>query len=77
MAFSCQLLPITIDILFLRRGTPAGAAAGVVAGTVVVIAVVVFGDPKIDSSMSFFADLRRLVDIGFAGAVVNTGYLHW
>ena len=28
MAFSAQLLPILIDLLFLRRGTRAGAIAG-------------------------------------------------
>jgi Na+/proline symporter len=32
IAFSAQLLPIAIDILFLRRGTARGAAAGLAAG---------------------------------------------
>ena len=32
IGFSCQLLPLTIDMLFLRRGTAAGAACGLAAG---------------------------------------------
>jgi len=32
IGFSCQLLPLTIDMLFLRRGTAAGAAWGLAAG---------------------------------------------
>jgi SSS family solute:Na+ symporter len=34
IGFSCQLLPLTIDMLFLRRGTAAGAACGLAAGLV-------------------------------------------
>jgi len=32
IGFSCQLLPLTIDMLFVRRGTSAGAAWGLAAG---------------------------------------------
>lgn len=34
VAFSVQLLPITVDVLFLRRGTTWGASAGLLAGIV-------------------------------------------
>jgi len=34
VAFSVQLLPMTIDVLFLRRGVAAGASAGLVVGIV-------------------------------------------
>jgi Na+/proline symporter len=34
IGFSCQLLPLTIDMLFLRRGTSTGAACGLAAGLV-------------------------------------------
>jgi Na+/proline symporter len=34
IGFSCQLLPLTIDMLFLRRGTAAGAACGLAVGLV-------------------------------------------
>jgi SSS family solute:Na+ symporter len=34
VAFAVQLLPITVDILFIRRGTTAGATAGLIAGLI-------------------------------------------
>ena len=37
MAFSCQLLPVTIDILFIRSGTRTGAVGGMLAGLIVVM----------------------------------------
>ena len=36
MAFSAQLLPVTIDLLFLRKGSRAGAIAGLAAGLLTV-----------------------------------------
>ena len=36
MAFSAQLLPVTIDLLFLRRGSKLGAVAGLTAGVLTV-----------------------------------------
>jgi SSS family solute:Na+ symporter len=41
IAFSAQLLPLTFDILFLRKGTAAGASIGLAAG----LAVAVFMGP--------------------------------
>ncbi|QDU60247.1 Sodium/proline symporter [Planctomycetes bacterium Pan216] len=35
VAFSVQLLPMTVDVLFVRRGTKAGAIAGLMIGLVV------------------------------------------
>ena len=37
IAFSSQLLPVTFDVLFLKRGTRQGAIAGIVAGMLVVL----------------------------------------
>lgn len=34
VAFSVQLLPITVDLLFLKKGTRAGAIAGLAVGLV-------------------------------------------
>jgi SSS family solute:Na+ symporter len=42
IAFSAQLLPLTIDMLFLRRGTRTGAAVGLAAG---LFGVCLFGPP--------------------------------
>jgi len=77
MGFSCQLLPIIVDMLFLRRGTRAGAIAGMVAGIGVVFFFTPFpqmmtgnvGAPG--KVYSFFGELKRLFDIGFCGFVVN------
>ncbi|MEM7012575.1 MAG: sodium:solute symporter family protein, partial [Verrucomicrobiota bacterium] len=36
IGFSCQLLPVVIDMLFIRKGTQAGAIAGIASGIFVV-----------------------------------------
>ncbi|MDB4435444.1 sodium:solute symporter family protein [bacterium] len=75
MAFSAQLLPITIDLLFLRRGTKAGAVAGLVAGMIVVflfppLGALLFGEGS--ALVSGTGKLKALLDVGFCGMVVNT-----
>ncbi|MCB1063633.1 MAG: sodium:solute symporter family protein [Verrucomicrobiae bacterium] len=76
IGFSCQLLPVTLDMLFIRRGTRAGIMAGMIAGIAVVFLFTPFPDllfgrdgatPVADS----VAPLRSLFDIGFTGFVVN------
>jgi SSS family solute:Na+ symporter len=74
IAFSCQVLPATIDVLFIRRGTRTGAIAGMVAGLVTVLCftpaanlLLGAGEPIADA-VGF---LKRLFDIGFCGFVVN------
>ncbi len=37
ISFSTQLLPVTIDMLFIRRGTRAGAIAGIITGLVTLL----------------------------------------
>ena len=76
MAYSCQLLPAVIDMLFLRRGTRLGAIVGMVAG---LITVTLFtpapslllgkglGQPIADAA----SYLKSLFDIGFCGFAVN------
>lgn len=76
IGFSCQLLPLTLDMLYLRRGTRAGVMAGMVAGIAVVFLFTPFPDflfggggatPVADA----VAPLKSLFDIGFTGFVAN------
>lgn len=76
LAFSCQLLPATLDVLFVRRGTPAGAAAGMTAGLLTVLVFSPFFGMIIGGStpaglQSVLADLKNLLDLGFIGFIVN------
>lgn len=76
MAFSCQLLPVVIDMLFVRRGTRVGAIAGMIAG---LLTVALFtpapalllgkglGQPIAETTTY----LKSLCDIGFCGFAVN------
>ena len=74
IAFSSQLLPVTIDVLFLKRGSRQGAIAGIIAGMLVVLmfspipAILTGNDSAI---VGLFARLKQLADIGFCGVVVN------
>ncbi len=74
IAFSSQLLPVTIDVLFLKRGSRQGAIAGIIAGMLVVLmfsplpAIITGSDSAV---VSLFARLKQLADIGFCGVVVN------
>lgn len=74
MAFSAQLLPLTIDILYLKKGTREGAIAGLAAGIVTVflfppLASLILGEENVVTL--FTADLKSLLDVGFCGIVVN------
>ena len=80
IGFSCQLAPVALDVLFIQRGTRAGAIAGMIAGISVVFLFTPFptlllgehalGTIGLDETV---ATLRRLFDVGFCGFVVNTG----
>ncbi len=76
IGFSCQLLPVTIDMLFLRKGTRAGALAGMVAGIFVVFLFTPFPDLLLgggtDGAVAkTMQPLKSLFDIGFTGVVAN------
>jgi SSS family solute:Na+ symporter len=74
IAFSSQLLPVTFDVLFLKRGSRQGAIVGIVAGMLVVLmfspllAIITGSD---SAAVSLFARLKQIADIGFCGVVVN------
>lgn len=77
IAFSCQLLPATFDMLFFRKGTKAGVMSGMVAGILVVflftpLPAVLLGDSSVvDSLADATGLLKSLFDIGFCAVVVN------
>lgn len=76
MAFSCQVLPVTLDMLFVRRGTRAGAICGMIAGLMVVLLFtpapgLLFGKDLGDQAAGAADYLKRLFDIGFCGFAVN------
>ena len=74
IAFSVQLLPLTLDMLFVQRGTRAGAIAGLIVGIGFVFlgtpfASLIAGD---DSALiTTMGSLRRAVDLGAVGFAGN------
>ena len=76
IAFSCQVLPVTLDMLFIRKGTRAGAIWGMVAGLGVVFCFtplpgLMLGEglgTDIADKATYF---KKLFDIGFCGFAVN------
>ncbi len=78
MAFSCQLLPLAIDALFVRKGSQTGAICGIIAGIGTVFLftpfpALIFGEGSFSSLAQLTKVLSGLFDIGFCGFVVNTG----
>jgi len=76
IGFSCQLLPLALDCLFVRRGTKAGAIWGMISGILVVFLFTPFPTLLLGSEVTstwtgITGQLGRLFDIGFCGLVVN------
>ena len=76
IAFSCQLLPLAIDCLFVRKGTQAGAIWGMLSGISVVflftpLPTLFFGEGFGTSVGGVTKTLSGLFDTGFCGLVVN------
>lgn len=76
IAFSCQILPVTIDVLFIRKGTHHGAICGMIAGLVVVFCFtplpsLLFGGGLGSDIAGRAAYFKKLFDIGFCGFAVN------
>lgn len=65
MAFSAQLLPATVDVLWLKRGSAAGAAWGMTAGLATVFCFTPFVAWEAGDEIS------KNLDVGFVGLVVN------
>jgi SSS family solute:Na+ symporter len=72
MAFSAQLLPITVDILFLRRGSPSGAICGLLAGLLTVFWFTPFSTLLLGNEVTHWtATVRSVADVGMVGGAVN------
>lgn len=74
MGFSAQLLPITLDLLFLRKGSKAGALAGLIAGILTValfppLGALILGEAN--SLVEATSHWKARLDVGFCGIVVN------
>ena len=65
MAFSCQLVPPAIDILYIRKGTRYGAIAGMCTGGIVVLATYIFADKE---GIQY---LKRIIDLGCLAIIFN------
>ncbi|MEM9079976.1 MAG: sodium:solute symporter family protein [Verrucomicrobiota bacterium] len=75
MAFSAQLLPITIDMLFLKKGTLSGAIAGLTAGLLTVflfpgLSPLLLGTDNL--LVQTTGEIKKHLDVGFCGILVNS-----
>ena len=66
IAFSSQLLPVAIDVLFLNKGTRKGAVAGLAAGIGIVVLLTIqpdwsFGMTKVIHFSAIGAGMNALV----------------
>jgi SSS family solute:Na+ symporter len=78
IAFTSQLIPLSIDILFVRRGTRAGAVAGMIVGIAIVALFTPFFEmftAKVGGAGATFQQqinsLRGVIDIGAWGVIGN------
>jgi SSS family solute:Na+ symporter len=72
IAFSTQLLPLTVDMLFLKRGTRQGAIAGLIGGIVTIFFLSPFFPMLAGATFgSLLQTMRGMIDTGAWGLVVN------
>ncbi len=75
IAFSTQLLPATVDMLYIHRGSRQGATAGMIVGVIVVFLSSPFGNMifgGISSTMVGVAtDYAKIIDRGALGLIAN------
>ena len=72
IAFSTQLLPLTVDMLFVRRGTRQGAVAGLVAGVLTVLVLSPFFPMVAGEALGgVLAAMRGMIDTGAWGLAAN------
>lgn len=73
IAFATQLLPMTIDMLFVKKGTRAGAIGGVVTGLVIVFALSPFWSMVAGDTLgNLLGAMKQMFDVGAWGVLGNT-----
>jgi SSS family solute:Na+ symporter len=72
IAFSTQLLPLTVDMLYLRQGTREGAIAGLVVGLLTIFLLSPFF-PMLagDSLKDLLGTMKAMIDTGAWGLCFN------
>ncbi|UCH09442.1 MAG: sodium:solute symporter family protein [Fidelibacterota bacterium] len=70
ISFATQLLPLTVDMLFLNRGSRAGAVAGLITGLAIVFAFTPFFG-MLAGEVSVINTLRNALDTGAVGLIGN------
>lgn len=78
ISFSTQLLPATVDMLFIRRGTRAGAMAGLAVGLLTVFLFTPFFSMIVgvlggegQGAMTALDSVRKVIDLGAFGLIGN------
>ncbi len=73
IGFSTQLLPITLDMLYIRRGTHTGAVTGMIVGILVIFLFTPFPDLILGNSTisDAVSPLKQMFFIGFTGFAAN------
>lgn len=72
IAFATQLLPITIDMLFVKKGTRLGAVCGVITGLLIVFVLSPFWPMIAGNTLGdIVAGMKRTFDVGAWGILGN------
>ena len=72
IAFATQLLPLTIDMLFIQKGSRLGAIWGVVAGLVIVFVLSPFWPMLAGNTLGDVVSvMKRMFDVGAWGVLGN------
>ncbi len=72
IAFSTQLLPLTVDMLFIKWGTRQGAVAGLIGGIVTIFVLSPFFPMLAGQSFGgLLGTMRSMIDTGAWGLVTN------
>ncbi|MBT5690630.1 MAG: hypothetical protein HOI65_05885, partial [Opitutae bacterium] len=77
IAFSSQLLPLAIDVLFINKGTRNGAIAGLSFGILVVLLFspfpeMILGKTATAGLTSFTGSLKGIIHVSAIGVLANT-----